>query len=121
MTYNYEFFGRTLALLLIENGYVRRNNNPDWIRFVASVPGVSYETLRKAVAGDRPVSSSLMRRVAGALNLEPTIFAEYRLMQTRTALDPREVGWKRATRALALVETTLADRAIDLPGFTRSD
>jgi transcriptional regulator with XRE-family HTH domain len=93
-------FGPTLARLLTDAGYARRNSNPDWVRFVAEVPGVSYETLRKAVADERAVSETLMRRVATALNVEPTVFLEYRLLQARRELDPLEVGWQRAAAAL---------------------
>lgn len=74
MTTSVQRFGPTLARLLIDSGYARRNSNPDWVRFVVEVPGVSYETLRKAVADERPVSETLMRRVASALNVEPTSF-----------------------------------------------
>lgn len=94
-------FGPALAHLLVDSGYSRRNSNPDWVRFVAVVPGVSYETLRKAVADERPVSETLMRPVASALNVEPTVFLEFRLLQARRELDPLEVGWQRAAEALA--------------------
>lgn len=103
---SHDRFGPTLARLLIDSGYARRNSNPDWVRFVAEVPGVSYETLRKAVADERPVSETLMRRVATALNVEPGVFLEFRLLQARRELDPMEVGWKRAADALDAMRRT---------------
>jgi hypothetical protein len=63
-------FGPVLVDLVIKSGCVRKNHSPDWVRFVGSVPGVRYETLRKAVAEERPVSEELMRKVAHALNVE---------------------------------------------------
>jgi hypothetical protein len=97
-------FGRVLAELLINSGYVRKNSNPDWVGFVAALQGVSYETLRKAVADERPVSETLMRKVALGLNVEPTVFTEYSLMQARRNLNPGEVGWARAVETLARLE-----------------
>ena len=100
MTSSPNQFGRVLAELLIRSGYVRKNSNPDWIRLVAELDDVKYETLRKAVADERPVSEALMRRVARALNVDPTIFVEHRLLQARRELDPNQVGWARAVAAL---------------------
>ena len=97
-------FGRVLAELLIETGYVRKNSNPDWVRFVLELPDVGYETLRKAVADERPVSEALMRGVAQALNVDPSVFVEHRLAAARRELDPNSVGWARAVEALAAWE-----------------
>ena len=66
---------------------------------------MKYETLRKAVTAERAVSEKLMRSVAEALHVEPTVFVEYRLIQARRELDPAEVGWDRAIEALAAWET----------------
>lgn len=106
-------FGQVLANLLIGSGYVRKNYSPDWIRFASRVPGVGYETIRKAVTGERAVSADLMRRVAAALTVEPTVFAEYRLLLAKREFDPSEVGWDRATAALGAWEA--ARRASDEP------
>ena len=100
-------FGPTLVQLVIQRGYVRKNHSPDWMNFVAVVPDVEYETLRKAIAEERPVSETLLRRVAAALNVEPTVFTEYRLIQARRALDPKEVGWSRAVEALQAWERAI--------------
>ena len=93
-------FGRLLAELVIESGYVRKNHSPNWVEFAKRVEGVGYETLRKALSGERPPSTALMERVARVLNVEPSMFIEYRLTQALRELDPREVGWTRATQAL---------------------
>jgi transcriptional regulator with XRE-family HTH domain len=97
-------FGRVLAELVIASGYVRKNHSPNWVDFVARLDGVGYETLRKALAGEREPSPLLMERVAHALNVEPSTFIEYRLTKARRELDPHQVGWSRATQALAAVE-----------------
>lgn len=94
-------FGRAVAEQLLENGYVRLNSNPDWVTFATTIPGVSYETLRKAVSGERPVSPELLKKVAQALRIEPSFFVEYRLANARRELDPTEVGWQRAVAALS--------------------
>jgi hypothetical protein len=99
-------FSRVLLDLVVENGYTRKNGSPDWVQFVSAVPNVSYETLRKALAKERDVSEQLMRRVAHTLSVEPTVFTEYRLIQARRELDPRQVGWPRAIQALAALETS---------------
>jgi hypothetical protein len=41
-----------------------------------------------------------MAAIAEALNVEPEVFAEYRLQARRHALDWRAVGLKNALRAL---------------------
>lgn len=97
-------FGRVLAELLVSTGYVRPNYSPDWMRFVSELGDIKYETLRKAVTGERPVSEKIMRVCAAALRVEPTVFAEYRLLQARKELDPDEVGWNRAIEALTAWE-----------------
>ncbi len=108
MTNTPKTFGRVLAELLVESGYVRKNNNPDWTRFVITVPGVSYETLRKAITNERPVSPKLMERVARALEVEPSVFLEYGLINARRELDPTQVGWPRAADALRAYEAGIA-------------
>jgi hypothetical protein len=101
-------FGNVLARLLMDAGFTKLNNSPDWVAFVVTVPGVSYETLRKAVTAERPVSEKLMRTVATALNVEPTIFPEYRLLVASRELDPQQVGWNRALESLVGWEAYLA-------------
>lgn len=108
-------FGRTLAEALVSSGYVRKNNNPHWVKFVTELPGVSYETLRKAVTGERWPSVELMKHAAERLHLEPTVFVEYRLWLAQTELDPSRVGWERAVDALLEWEA-FRSRAATQPG-----
>ena len=105
-------FGQVLANLLVTTGFARKNYSPDWMRFTATIPGVSYESLRKAVTGERDVSEDLMRRVAQALKVEPTVFIEYRLSQARRELDPKQVGWTRAAEALRQLEMSSGRDAV---------
>jgi len=93
-------FGAKLRELLINNGIVTRMGNPDWTALVQQMPGVSYESLRKAIVGERAPSEKIMRKVSQALDVEPTVFAEYQLLQARSALDPDQAGWESATNAL---------------------
>ncbi|HKU56521.1 MAG TPA: hypothetical protein VJP41_05825 [Gaiellaceae bacterium] len=93
-------FGATLRALLINAGIVTRMGNPDWTGLVRQMHGVNYESLRKAVVGERPPSEKIMRAVSQALDIEPTVFVEYQLLQARLALDPDQAGWESATKAL---------------------
>lgn len=89
-------FGVIVRNLLIAKRITTRNGNPDWVGFVNTVQGVSYETLRKAVTGERAPSPGLMEDVARALDEEPGIFAEYRLWRYRRLFDPAVVGLDQA-------------------------
>lgn len=93
-------FGATLRALLINAGIVTRMGNPDWTGLVRQMPGVNYESLRKAVVGERLPSEKIMVAAAEALSVEPTTFVEYRLLEARRSLDPDHVGWRAATNTL---------------------
>jgi hypothetical protein len=86
--------------LLIEACIVIRMGNPDWTAPARKTHGVNYESLRKAVVGERGPSEKIMLATAQALGVKPTIFAEYRLLKARRSLDPDHVGWSAATKAL---------------------
>lgn len=66
--------------------------NPNWGGFVLEVEGVGYESLRKAVTGERRPAPKIMEAVAQALDVEPTVFYEYQLWLAQRAFDPAEVG-----------------------------
>jgi transcriptional regulator with XRE-family HTH domain len=102
---DYRTFGTALRDLLIERGITTRLGNPDWPAFSAKVPGVHYETLRKAVTGDRPVAPKIIEAVADALRVDPETFAEYRLWQLRRTFDPADVGTEAALENLARFES----------------
>ena len=99
-------FGTVVRDLLIERGITTSLGNPNWAEFAMMLDSVGYETLRKAVTGERHPGEKVMLEVAAALEVEPETFYEYNLLIAQRAFDPREVGaedalanllaWKRA-------------------------
>jgi hypothetical protein len=102
--HDYRVFGTALRDFLIERGITTRLGSPDWPGFAARLPEIHYETLRKAVAGDRPVAPKIIEGVAKELALDPEAFAEFRLWQVRRTFDPAEVGIQAALQNLARIE-----------------
>lgn len=94
-------FGVVVRSLLIDGSVVTRMGNPDWTALVSHMQGVSYESLRKAVVGERAPSEKIMLSAAHALDVKPVVFTEYRLLKARRSLDPDYVGWSAATKALS--------------------
>jgi hypothetical protein len=82
--------------LLIERGIVTAMGNPNWSAFSMQLGGVQYESLRKAVTGERRPSPKIMETVAEALDVEPGQFIEYQLWLAQRAFDPAEVGEEEA-------------------------
>jgi hypothetical protein len=95
-------FGVALRELLIEHDYSTRSGNPNWRAFAAELDGIHYETLRKAVVGERRPSWILLEECARALRLRPEYFSEYRLYLAQRDFDPDAVGFDRAVRNLQL-------------------
>ena len=93
-------FGTVVRDLLIEQDRTTPLGNPDWAAFAKVLPGISYESLRKAVTGERDPSPKIMETVATALDVDPGRFVEYRLWQARRRFDPAEVGSAAALRNL---------------------
>jgi hypothetical protein len=93
-------FGVVVRSLLIDAGIVTRMGNPDWTSLVRQMQGVNYESLRKAIVGERSPSEKIMIAAAHALDVKPAVFTEYRLLKARRSLDPDYVGWSAATKAL---------------------
>jgi transcriptional regulator with XRE-family HTH domain len=99
-------FGTVVRDLLIAQGITTQLGNPNWAEFAMMLDDVGYETLRKAVTGERHPGEKVMEAVAEALDVEPDMFFEYNLLQAQRSFDPREVGaddalanllaWKRA-------------------------
>jgi hypothetical protein len=85
-------FGVVVRDQLIERGIVTAMGNPNWAEFALKLKDVHYETLRKAVTGDRWPGPKLMEDVAAALGVDPALFYEYQLWQAQRAFDPKEVG-----------------------------
>ncbi|HET7128613.1 MAG TPA: hypothetical protein VFJ93_06035 [Gaiellaceae bacterium] len=52
--------------------------------------------MRKAVAGEREPTETMMQAVARVLKRPPDYFVEYRLLRARNQLDPRVVGFETA-------------------------
>jgi hypothetical protein len=97
-------FGEELRDLLIAKGITTGTGNACWATLASRMPGVHYETLRKAVTGERLPSHALMESSATAIEEEPEAFSEYRLFKQRSKFDPKVVGRQTALNALARVE-----------------
>jgi hypothetical protein len=85
-------FGAVLRDLLIERGITTGIGNADWVTFARMLPDVSYESLRKAVTGERPPGIRIIQSVASALSVDPDVFWEHQLAQAQRSLNPSEVG-----------------------------
>lgn len=103
-------FGPALRELLIEHDYATRTGSPNWSAFAAELDGIHYETLRKAVAGERRPSLNLLEECARVLRLRPAYFVEYRLYLAQRDFDPDAVGLDHAVRNLR-TWATLAGRS----------
>lgn len=89
-------FGAIVRDLLIERDFVTGMGNPNWSGFAAQLEGVNYESLRKAVTGDRHPAPKIMEAVATSLGVDPSIFWEYRLYEAQKQFDPKVVGEEQA-------------------------
>jgi len=93
-------FRIALRDLVVDHGYATRTGNANWSAFAAQLRGVHYETLRRAVAGDRAPSPRLIEECARVLGIAPEHFLEYRVYLAQRDFDPRAVGVERAIRNL---------------------
>lgn len=96
----YRPFGKVLRDLLIDAEITTSMGNPNWSAFADKLDSVHYETLRKAVTGERNPSPVLMTEAAAALGRDPSVFIEYRLWEMQRKFDPREVGVDEALKNL---------------------
>ena len=97
MAEGFQPFGRVLRDLLIERDITTGMGSPNWSAFAELLDGVHYETLRKAVTGERQPSPQVMQAAAEALGLDPSeTFTEFALWQATRDFDPREVGVEAA-------------------------
>lgn len=94
-------FGRAVNDLLRESEWVTATGNPNVHAFAAQLDGIHYESLRKAMAGERLPSPALIEEVARVLRVRPDHFVEYRLLETQAQFDVRRVGFERALENLA--------------------
>src|ERR1044072_7284099 len=87
-------FGDALRDLVQQMGderFFSPNRNINWMEFVKAElepRGVKYETLRKAIAGERSPGAHLIETVAEAVGVRPEYFVEYRLAQALRQFDP---------------------------------
>lgn len=88
---------------------LRTNDNPavdpddgsiNYSVFARTLPTIHYETLRKIKSGDRALDKSAIEEIAHAAGVEPTYFAEYRLMLAQELFDPRIAGFDAAVENL---------------------
>jgi hypothetical protein len=93
-------FGVALRDLLIEREVTTPMGNPDWAGLAQMMDGIHYETLRKAVTGERHPAPKVIEAVSDALGVRPEFFAEYRLWKAQRQFDPREVGLDTALKNL---------------------
>lgn len=76
--------------------FVTRLGSINWSTFAKELPTIHYETLRKILVGERALDERAIEEVAAAAGVDPTYFAEYRLMKARDLFDPRQVGFDAA-------------------------
>ena len=86
-------FGLTLHDYLSQREeYVSGSGNINLQEFARTLPSYHYETLRKAVVGDRSPTVELIEEVARSLGVSPSVFFEYDLLLAQQSFDPRVVG-----------------------------
>ena len=87
-------------LLAGREEFLTGTGNVNWRAVSEALHGVHYETLRKAVAGERLPAASLIEQVAKLLKVKPEHFVEYELAQVQREFDVREVGFDQAVKNL---------------------
>lgn len=93
-------FAEALGELLRENDYTTQTGNVNWHGFARELEDVHYETLRKALTGERGVSQHMMEECARVLRVKPEYFVEWRIAEAARAFDVREVGFDAALENL---------------------
>jgi hypothetical protein len=93
-------FGQALDALARSKGYVNRLGNVNWADLARDIPGIHYETLRKALAGERQLDHDFLERLAEGLGVPADYFVEWRLWDAQRRFDPREVGYDEAVANL---------------------
>jgi hypothetical protein len=82
-------FRTELLKLLAESDYVTTGGRPNLASFARDLNGIHYETVRRVVRGEAPVSLRLLEETARVLRLKGDYFRETPLLQAVQALDPR--------------------------------
>ena len=95
-----EPFGTAVRGLVQEDpDLLTSTGNVNWTA-VADKIGLGYDTLRKAVSGERMPSVEVMKEVADGLGVPASYFFEYRLWDTQRQFDVKEVGYDKAVANL---------------------
>jgi lambda repressor-like predicted transcriptional regulator len=68
------------------------------------VKGLAPDTLKKALAGDRPLHAFQIKAIAEALGLRPEQVPHYRMAELREDLDERIAGPEKALQTLERLE-----------------
>jgi hypothetical protein len=83
-------FAQALRSLLLEREeFLTQTGNINWRAVADALPGVHYETLRKAVAGERHPGVDLIEKVAALVGVPPHYFAEWQLAHAMRQFDAR--------------------------------
>lgn len=113
---------------LLDQLLSEREMSQEDLSYAARRPGgpkISSSLISKVKQGQRPLRPEFLEAIAGAFELAPELFVEYRLAQARQLLDESQVGLERAVENLGKFEDvvlvadeirasieTLADREI---------
>lgn len=79
------------SLLLEREEFLTQTGNINWRAVADALPGVHYETLRKAVAGERHPGVDLIEKVAALVGVPPHYFVEWQLAQAMRQFDARPI------------------------------
>lgn len=96
-------FGQALGELVRETEWTTQTGNVNWSAFAEQLD-IHYETLRKAIVGERHVTQRIIAKCAEGLAIKPTYFAEYRAFEYMRRLDLRAVGTVVALQNLSRLE-----------------
>ena len=104
-------FGAALRVLLQDRAeFLTKTGNINWASVAEAMPGIYYESLRKALTGERQPSRAVIEKAAEVAGVDPSHFVEYRLAEARRRFDPAEVGWETAMANLALLRGERSSR-----------
>lgn len=80
-------------LLRDHDEYLSQTGNVNLAAF-ADALDLSYELLRKALAGDRNVTPHIIEECARVLRIDPSYFVEWRAFEALRQFDVNEVGYE---------------------------
>jgi hypothetical protein len=86
--------------------------NVSWTA-VAKELGVNYESLRKALVGERMPPEHLMEKASRTFGVTRDYFVEAQLLDARREFDITAVGWDRAIANLEVWRLARGDAAVE--------